>query len=1261
MYFIFDSRVEEPGLMNTRLNRRELFLKSTAIALATLIVVSSGRIGEVIVGEHPGSEAGPSSVNQSFQSRPCKVSAVLAQSGLWISFDSSAPGTPVETHVTISDTSGITIVADFHGFWRSNCTLNTTAYYELDMPGASSMREPGAPMLPSLFEYIEIPYNVDVSIEVLASSMGTTSGYNIIPAPPPNIPVGVGEPDYNESIVTALPSFLGPVYSNDTFFPGITTNTEGELNTTSLVMRGHRLLGLSFYPVQYNPATSDLHVYSQLVIKVKYSIPAQIQPIAEHIRSEAFENILMNTLLNYDSSSTFYALDSGITAMSPWTPAGFQEGAEYLIITTQPFKSQADRLAEWKEKKGVPSKVWLVDSGSRQQLKTVIADAYNYWYPAPTYVLLLGDVESIPANYDADHEGMIQDGFIKKRLFDKQDHGIIASDLGYFTIDGNSYIPDMIYGRISVDTEEQAQTIVDKILQYEQYPPADDLFYESIMSAGHFEDNAPLNGVEDEGFPSIYVLEKIRHYLNDNHGYAVHINYSCPWLHYDSDGYSYPYASIPAESLKFRYPLDPSDPDSSKLLINSLPADYEWLSGYTAEPHYTNMRGNITSNINEGRFLVLYYSHGGSKNMVYPIDVEYPPDYQLDNGDRDFAEGWHLPWLNTSYFSDLSNGNELPLIVSIACNTGWFDGETDQVYMTLTTMEEEENPFMNVDNECFAENITRLKDGGAIAAISASRPAYAGISGYLLSGLIQAFWPGYVDAANQPIYEMGAALLFGKLYAKSQWKRMRESTLIMGPFIYPEHEERTTFEEYHLFGDPETQLWTAAPSDFDVSHPISIGTSDAQQFVVTVRNRANGEPVHFAKVCIQQKPSIYQVGYTDTRGQVAFEVAPSSTPSHINVTVTKHNFRPNQSIILVKASSAAVSVSPHSGLYQDPINFTVSGFNTDNPVYIYMDEAWVATVDPESQTAQGEVRPGAVGYVNIWAAQAIPPTRDLWEPVANTLFYRLSSILNPDPYIYSQDDRSTWYLADGEIVWDNPCIALYLGSNPISEVKQHTAYDVRVTVYNRGNVRADGTNVSLSYSPLGGGVTWTPLDTVEVSVNPSGSSEAAFSWTPLLANTVSLRVEVDHGDEKPEDKTNNIGYECVNVVPLCSPGNRTLQVGNPTNNTDYVLIKVKQKGNYDEIWNATILGYSSQAIPACENETVILLIDPDRDIELDEGRIFTVEIYINGELKGGMAFDATINTGECEDNGGCCCLYLLIIGLIIIVGIIAIIYYKRRK
>ncbi|MHA1963504.1 MAG: C25 family cysteine peptidase [Candidatus Thorarchaeota archaeon] len=1224
------------------LNRRGLFLKSTAVVVTTMIVISSVAMIQVMSKADPENGADPDFAYPLFQTRPCEVSSVLAQGGNWISFDSSSPGTPAEAHVTVSDTSGITIVADFHGFWRNNYTINTILYDDLEMPGAGSMQEPGRPMLPLLFEYVEIPHDVDISIEVIASSNSTISGYNIRPAPPPNIPVGIGQSGFINATPqsTAPPSFFGSVYSRNNFFPRDSTSIKGGTSTTPLIMRGHRLMGLSFYPIQYNPVSNETLVYSQLVIKVKYSKPAQIQPVPDSLRSVAFEQILFNSLLYYDSCHFQYVQPGLPVAYSRTLPPpppypnttihqhhhslsqqGYPNGAEYLIITTKTFEFQALRLAEWKERKGIPSAVASFESASRESVRGTIEYFYNNWYPAPTYVLLFGDVDAIPTNYDMIHTSQ----------YFQEDY--IASDLGYFNIEGHDYFPDIIYSRISVDTEEQAEIIVNKTLQYEQSPPDDPQFYRSILSAGYFEDKNPQDGIEDAEFQFIYQLERIRHYLEIEHKYNVHINYSC-------DGWR-------QTPVYFHTRLNSSDPLdlSSQRVINSLPDGYEWLWGYYRPPRFRDFaQGNITLNINEGRFFVLYNGHGGSKNMIYPYDRKYPEDDGHNGNDRDLVEGWQDPYFNTSHFSYLTNGINTPLILSIACSTGWFDGETDQDYMYLDLPSPgEENAFEDYENECFAENITRLEGGGAIAVISPSRPAPALISGDLLNGIIQAFWPGFLESGNQPIYEMGAALLSGKLHSASKW---------MGS-ITPVDVVRMTFEEFHLFGDPETKLWTDVPLRFNVSHPVSIGTTNPQKFVVTVRNNDTGKPVDFAKVCIQQDPYIYQVGYTDPNGQIIFDVDPVDTSSFLNVTVTNHNYIPYIDAIITSEPQFSstdevppeVTLSEYSGLEDDPIEITVFGFDESEEVQVFFDNVSKATISVGLPPTSIPVPGGPVGYVNVIAVQG--------STVATNRFYRLSTDLNPDPYIYSQFDSSTWYLAGDERVWDNPCITVYDGQNPVSKVIQNGDYDVKVTVFNRGNGDAVDTNVTLSFAPFGGGISWTKIESYLVTVDLFESVEVTFNWTPLLSDSVCLKVDLYNGNEDPKDNNNNIGLEGVNVFPVCQPGSTSFQVGNPTNNTDYVFINVKQDGNYDDVWDASIQDYSSQAMITGKDEPVSLLIDPGRALEPEEGRLFTAEIYVNGVLVGGMAFEA-----ECKPD---CLLPWLLIILFVIIAIALIVWYKRRE
>jgi len=1212
-----------------------------------MIVISSVAIASVTLVN--GISETPEDTTQfGYTTRPCNVRSVLTETGMWVSFDSSTPGTLAEAHVTVSDTSGITIVYDIHGFWKRNCTVNSTIYDHLEIPGATWLRDEGKPMLPCLFEYVEIPHDTDVTIDILASSSNVTSGYNVRPAPHLTIPSGRGIQYPNSTSFENQNITLDSVYDDNVTYPGFYTSTEGATNTSTLVMRGRRILGLTLYPLQYNPVTQELEVFSQFVIKVKYNILAQICLPVIPLRSEDFEIIFDNILLNYQLANVLYYPQVGYAVEYPVTPLEEPEGAEYLIITNDAFKNEAQRLANWKVKKGVPTKISIIDEGAtKEDVKEIILDAYNEWYPAPTYVLLLGDVEVIPAYYHLQHTGQQKPGLLRLDIFwgagPINNKGYIASDLEYVNVDGDGYIPDMICGRISVDTEEQARIIVNKILNYTQTPPSELSFYSNILNAGQFEDQ-DFDAIEDEQVEFIYTLERIRHYLKD--AYSVHVNYSSYLLHYDNNG------THSLEDLWFRQALDIPGVGSSRLVQASLAdvENFEWLWSYVRDPaepgipsYYTDARESISNNINDGRFLFLYYGHGGSKNMKWLWEL------QNTVNNRDHVEGLYAPYYNTSYFSDLTNGNMLPLILCMSCDSGWYDGETDEDVLDFANPP---NPFEDYRNECFAENITRLEGGGAIAAIASSRPAYGEITQYLLEGIMKAFWPGFLDSQNQPMYKMGTALVYGKLNAKRNYVQS------CGIFSSPSCSNvvPATFEGFQLFGDPEVELWTDVPANFSLSYPISIGTSVAQRFAVTVKDYNSGEPVYHAKVCIQEDDKIF-VGYTDTKGQVLFDLAPSTSTSHINVTVTKHNYRPNMDQIIVHESEAKISLSENAAMVGDPIEITFTGFPEDRSVALRIDNQPIDTTIPTDTPYILDSLPTGVNrYLTVWAAviESHLPS-GLWQPVSVEYIKRISSEEGPDPYIYSHFDPSTWEDPSAEVNWDNPDIRIYLDGIEVSSMTQNRVHTVEVTVYNRGYDSTIPTTVTLEYAPFGGGVSFDDIGIDTVTPTLETPATAHFTITPPIPHSACLRVSLEHDDELLQNEINNVGYENTGVIQLSSPGERSFMLGNPTETTEYVFIRVKQKDCKENIWNATILDYSSQALPGKDNETIRLYIDPFSDF--DDTRIFTAEVYVNGVLKGGMIFNATMDIDLtqliCDE------VCLMIIGFSI--AVVVIVGYTQRE
>ena len=122
----------------------------------------------------------------------------------------------------------------------------------------------------------------------------------------------------------------------------------------------------------------------------------------------------------------------------------------YLIITTPAFAPAVAPFAAWKTEKGFPVTVATTDQTgtTNQQIRDYIARAYQDWSVPPQFVLLVGDVDQIPAF--SFHSS--------------------TSDHPYSTLDGDDFLPDVSLGRLSARTLQEVETIVAKILRYERDP-----------------------------------------------------------------------------------------------------------------------------------------------------------------------------------------------------------------------------------------------------------------------------------------------------------------------------------------------------------------------------------------------------------------------------------------------------------------------------------------------------------------------------------------------------------------------------------------------------------------------------------------------------------------------------------------------------------------------------------------------------------------------------------------------------------------------
>jgi hypothetical protein len=609
----------------------------------------------------------------------------------WVRFMNTPVGAKPTANMKDETTSDTMVNFDIPGMYVHEVKVNGITNHRLSIPGQGNTQIVGKPEVPIIGRLIEVPFGVNFNLEIFKSKFVTLKNYNIYPAQKP-------EPRLVKAPVTLKP-INTTRFSGNSFFPGDLAVIKAE---EIGVVRGHRLIFLKINPIQYNPATKEMRAYSNIEVKINYNRPAQITAVNKKIMSGPFENLLRYSVLNYKDPGRFIRKD---------IPNPKESGCDYLILTHSSFYNAADqnnplvRLKDWKQRKGLRTKIVAVDTltggNTADNIKTYLKNAYTGWQIVPSYVLLVGDSEFIPTNYQTAHP----------------DHSnkLNGSDLYYSTVDGTDYYPDFFLGRLSVDTLAQTETVVNKIINYERNAPVNANYYTDTSLVQLFEDvdNNPGDGVntvdgrENATFRIIEFAEEINTLLTDN-------NYNTERI-YDQSG------NFAQGPLRYE--------DNTALPNNlTIAGGFPW-NGTTAD---------ITNALNGGNFLVAYDGHGS-------------------------ATSWGQPNFQNANITALTNGNMTPVVFSLACMTGWFDNETDDAALnTANNRESFCEEFLRKDNSGAAAVIgsTRISwdmnDFMMLGMYKAIWPDFdpaPPLRNFQLPGI-----------ESGPLYKMGQINTFSKLY-----------------------------------------------------------------------------------------------------------------------------------------------------------------------------------------------------------------------------------------------------------------------------------------------------------------------------------------------------------------------------------------------------------------------------------------------------------------------------------------------------------------
>jgi len=184
------------------------------------------------------------------------------------------------------------------------------------------------------------------------------------------------------------------------------------------------------------------------------------------------------------AAGSYKAVQGIETVDTPSNLRGRTNGADHIIITPRAFWSQAERLRAHRAGQGLRAvKVDVQDVYdefnygivSAYAIRDFLEYTYNAWVkPAPSYVVLMGD-----GHYDAkNYENLGKANYIPPYLaFVDPWLGETAADNRYVTFKngmGNrDAMPDMMLGRMAVNSAAEAQAMVNKTIAYETSPAGD--------------------------------------------------------------------------------------------------------------------------------------------------------------------------------------------------------------------------------------------------------------------------------------------------------------------------------------------------------------------------------------------------------------------------------------------------------------------------------------------------------------------------------------------------------------------------------------------------------------------------------------------------------------------------------------------------------------------------------------------------------------------------------------------------------------------
>jgi hypothetical protein len=319
----------------------------------------------------------------------------------------------------------ILISADIPSIDLVETEVNGSSMYSVACDGCTPMLIKGAPDLPKLTQSYIIPDLAAMEVELVQSDYYELENIDLAPSKG-NL--------YRDQDPRDVPYTFGETYHMETYFP-----LDPVDRRDPYILREVRAQTMIVYPVQYNPTTKTLRVYTHLEFKLKSKKNGE--PVNPFYRKKAlsevdfsFHGIYQKMFPNYSSFLSMYApvVDNG----------------KLLIISKTTYLPDMEPYIEWKRQRGMT--VYVADIATVGNTSTAIKSYVNTMYSneSISFVLLVGDAQHV-TTYTA-----------------TSGH----SDNSYGYLNGNDSYPELFVGRFSAESSSEVQTMVERVIRYEKEP-----------------------------------------------------------------------------------------------------------------------------------------------------------------------------------------------------------------------------------------------------------------------------------------------------------------------------------------------------------------------------------------------------------------------------------------------------------------------------------------------------------------------------------------------------------------------------------------------------------------------------------------------------------------------------------------------------------------------------------------------------------------------------------------------------------------------